>query len=199
MDDSAIAAMAAALRELGEEFDPSAGFAVVPLTDCPHLSDLPAREVSMDARCSQCLEDEVWICGTCGKVLCSRYKNKHMLEHAEQEGHAIGLSLSDLSFWCFKCNSLDVFALPKLHALYTAHVAKFGQPPSQAPHPLEARAQAPDSKRLRGHGVAAWPWNAHKGPCPIQALFERPGAQGAVRLHRKAASHGASSPVECLH
>ncbi|CAJ1437731.1 unnamed protein product [Effrenium voratum] len=126
MDDSAIAAMAAALRELGEEFDPSAGFAVVPLTDCPHLSDLPAREVSMDARCSQCLEDEVWICGTCGKVLCSRYKNKHMLEHAEQQGHAIGLSLSDLSFWCFKCNSyLDVFALPKLHALYTAaHVHK---------------------------------------------------------------------------
>ena len=70
------AAIAAALAEIGEEFDPSSGFAVYPRTSCPHLDDtalcVPAK-ISMDMRCSVCKEDEVWICGTCGKALCCYY------------------------------------------------------------------------------------------------------------------------------
>ena len=119
-------------EELGEEIDPDAGFTVVPLTECPHVTELPAWEISMKARCSVCKEDEVWICGTCGEILCSRYKNQHMLAHAEEHNHSVGLSFSDLSFWCFKCNAyLDVYAIPELHPLYrAAHVAKFGDQPS---------------------------------------------------------------------
>eukprot|EP00440_Ansanella_granifera_P000070 gb/GFBE01000073.1/.p1 GENE.gb/GFBE01000073.1/~~gb/GFBE01000073.1/.p1 ORF type:complete len:172 (+),score=29.24 gb/GFBE01000073.1/:1-516(+) len=134
MDAGDSAAIAAALKELGEDFDPSAGFAVYPKTDCPHVkgvSILAHEGISMDVRCSTCSEDEVWVCGTCSAALCSRYKNKHMVLHAESEGHPVGLSLSDLSFWCFQCNSyLDVYAIPELHALYAAaHVAKFGEQP----------------------------------------------------------------------
>merc|ERR1719153_671228 len=57
----------------------------------------------MDTKCSKCGEGEVWICCHCGAELCSRYKNQHMVEHSQAEGHAAGLSLSDLSFWCFRC------------------------------------------------------------------------------------------------
>ncbi|CAK9117524.1 unnamed protein product [Durusdinium trenchii] len=56
--DADKAAIAAALQELGEDFDPDAGFAVVPLTECPHVTALPAREISMKARCSVCKEEE---------------------------------------------------------------------------------------------------------------------------------------------
>lgn len=149
--DADKAAIAAALQELGEDFDPDAGFAVVPLTECPHVTALPAREISMKARCSVCKEEEVWLCGSCGQVLCSRYKNKHMLAHAQEEGHSVGLSFSDLSFWCFKCNSyLDVYAIPQLHDLYrAAHLAKFGHEP---PLPSISRTPAEDSGAASSSG-----------------------------------------------
>eukprot|EP00928_Gymnodinium_smaydae_P089989 TRINITY_DN73858_c0_g1_i1.p2 TRINITY_DN73858_c0_g1~~TRINITY_DN73858_c0_g1_i1.p2 ORF type:complete len:202 (+),score=46.44 TRINITY_DN73858_c0_g1_i1:81-608(+) len=140
MDAADKAAIAAALAELGEEFDPSAGVQVFPRTDCPHLGACPALqsppaslpETVREARCAQCGEDEVWLCGSCGVSLCSRYKNQHMVAHSKAEGHAVGLSLSDLSFWCFECDAyLDVYKIPALHALYAAaHTAKFGSPPS---------------------------------------------------------------------
>ena len=134
-------------KELGEDFDPEAGFQVVPLTECPHVTELPAWEISMKARCSVCKEDEVWICGTCGQILCSRYKNQHMLAHAQEQDHSVGLSFSDLSFWCFKCNAyLDVFAIPELHSLYrAAHVAKFGDQPCLPSPVSEAGAGAASS------------------------------------------------------
>jgi ADP-ribosylglycohydrolase len=125
--------------------DRMSGFAVYPRTHCPHLKqygELPKPScISMKARCSVCGEDEVWICAFCGASLCSRYKNAHMLQHSAEEDHPVGLSLSDLSFWCFKCDSyLDVFAIKALHPLYSeAHVAKFGEAP-----PLPSSAQLPD-------------------------------------------------------
>eukprot|EP00933_Yihiella_yeosuensis_P013754 TRINITY_DN12600_c1_g1_i1.p1 TRINITY_DN12600_c1_g1~~TRINITY_DN12600_c1_g1_i1.p1 ORF type:complete len:161 (-),score=29.03 TRINITY_DN12600_c1_g1_i1:71-553(-) len=134
MDPGDAAAIAAALRELGEEFDESAGFSVQPKEYCPHLAEVPVvvpEKIATKELCSVCSEDEVWICGACSKAFCSRYKNKHMVEHAEKEGHCMGISLADLSFWCFKCDSyLDVFKIPELHGLYTAaHLAKFNEPP----------------------------------------------------------------------
>eukprot|EP00929_Paragymnodinium_shiwhaense_P015148 TRINITY_DN123186_c0_g1_i1.p1 TRINITY_DN123186_c0_g1~~TRINITY_DN123186_c0_g1_i1.p1 ORF type:complete len:188 (+),score=28.76 TRINITY_DN123186_c0_g1_i1:29-565(+) len=133
--DADAAAIQAALRELGEELDVSAGYSVFPKTFCPHIQGqtlhTPAQ-LSIDVKCSACGEDEVWICGGCGEALCSRYKNQHMVKHSEETSHAVGLSLSDLSFWCFQCDSyLDVYAIPELHALYSAaHVAKFGSAPA---------------------------------------------------------------------
>jgi NAD-dependent deacetylase sirtuin 2 len=65
--------------------------------------------------------DENWMCLACGKLYCSRYKNGHMAKHCQQvspsdtvnqneneEGdncHCVAVSLSDLSFWCYKCDS----------------------------------------------------------------------------------------------
>ena len=154
MDEADKAAIAAALQELGEDFDPDAGFQVVPLTECPHVTELPAWEISMKARCSVCKEDEVWICGTCGQILCSRYKNQHMLAHAQEHDHSVGLSFSDLSFWCFKCNAyLDVFAIPELHSLYrAAHVAKFGDQPCLPSPVSEAGAGAASSSAASSSG-----------------------------------------------
>ena len=34
-----------------------------------------------------------------------RYVKAHMREHFETSGHCIGISFSDLSVWCFACES----------------------------------------------------------------------------------------------
>lgn len=71
---------------------------------------------------------ENWICLTCFKTFCSRYVNEHMLfHHLEQEdAHALALSFSDLSVWCFKCeNYIDNPILFKYKNL--AHRDKFGE------------------------------------------------------------------------
>ena len=39
------------------------------------------------------------------EVLYSRFVNKPMLEHDKQTAHCIALSYSDLSVWCFTCDS----------------------------------------------------------------------------------------------
>eukprot|EP00927_Polykrikos_kofoidii_P057433 TRINITY_DN5157_c0_g1_i1.p1 TRINITY_DN5157_c0_g1~~TRINITY_DN5157_c0_g1_i1.p1 ORF type:complete len:546 (-),score=87.42 TRINITY_DN5157_c0_g1_i1:98-1735(-) len=134
MDPGDEAAIRAALASLGEDFDPSSGFSVLARTFCPHLEGatlFTPTDISIDAQCSVCGEDEAWICGICGLALCSRYKNKHMATHAETEHHTVGLSLSDLSIWCFECDSyLDVYAIPAVQPLYAAaHLAKFGHRP----------------------------------------------------------------------
>lgn len=36
--------------------------------------------------------DENWLCLCCKEVLCSRFVNKHMLEHYQQEHHNLALS-----------------------------------------------------------------------------------------------------------
>eukprot|EP00927_Polykrikos_kofoidii_P057434 TRINITY_DN5157_c0_g2_i1.p1 TRINITY_DN5157_c0_g2~~TRINITY_DN5157_c0_g2_i1.p1 ORF type:complete len:548 (-),score=87.70 TRINITY_DN5157_c0_g2_i1:15-1658(-) len=146
MDPADEAAIRAALAALGEEFDESSGFSVLARTFCPHLEGATLfvpTGISIDAQCSVCGEDEAWICGICGAALCSRYKNKHMAIHAENEHHKIGLSLSDLSVWCFECDSyLDVYAIPAVQPLYAAaHLAKFGHRP-QFPSTLSAASAA---------------------------------------------------------
>eukprot|EP01022_Parablepharisma_sp_SALTPOND_P014836 TRINITY_DN205_c1_g3_i1.p1 TRINITY_DN205_c1_g3~~TRINITY_DN205_c1_g3_i1.p1 ORF type:complete len:469 (+),score=40.39 TRINITY_DN205_c1_g3_i1:1810-3216(+) len=60
----------------------------------------------VDDPCYECGEkEENWVCLTCAKVGCSRYKNDHMRPHCEKEKHCIALSFSDMSFWCYECDS----------------------------------------------------------------------------------------------
>jgi len=83
------------------------GFAVVPLTWCPHLETVSSSvSVDVSAPCEKCLhEKENWLCLCCNAVYCSRYVNNHMVDHGERTGHSMVLSYSDLSVWCYGCDS----------------------------------------------------------------------------------------------
>ncbi|KAL5206937.1 hypothetical protein ABZP36_035146 [Zizania latifolia] len=108
-------------------------------TSCPHLPTMPhagaddlARVPPPDSPCSRCHHPtENWLCLICKDVLCSRFINKHMLYHYQETGHCLALSFSDLSVWCFACDSyLDVQAILELRPVYeVAHLLKFGQRP----------------------------------------------------------------------
>uniref|UniRef100_A0A0E0MMU1 UBP-type domain-containing protein n=1 Tax=Oryza punctata TaxID=4537 RepID=A0A0E0MMU1_ORYPU len=108
-------------------------------TSCPHLPAMPAagadelaRVPPPDSPCSRCHHPaENWLCLICKDVLCSRFINKHMLYHYQDTGHCLALSFSDLSVWCFACDSyLDVQSILELRPVYeVAHLMKFGQRP----------------------------------------------------------------------
>ncbi|KAF6776594.1 hypothetical protein AHF37_04411, partial [Paragonimus kellicotti] len=56
--------------------------------------------------CSRCdNQTENWVCLTCYSVYCSRYANSHMVEHFSTTRHPLVLSFSDLSSWCYECES----------------------------------------------------------------------------------------------
>ena len=60
-----------------------------------------------------CPRGENWLCLTCGCVRCSRYINGHGIEHwketkgddNQKSGHALAVSLADLSVWCHECQN----------------------------------------------------------------------------------------------
>ena len=114
---------AALAAELQAQFDhENVGFAVEPITTCPHVPAPIPTHVFLDQACGTCEEPhENWQCLTCNTVLCSRYRNGHMLKHFEQtKDHAVCLSYSDLSIWCFQCEnyianevSIILFSSPK--------------------------------------------------------------------------------------
>mmetsp|Transcript_83586 Transcript_83586/g.183808 ORF Transcript_83586/g.183808 Transcript_83586/m.183808 type:complete len:227 (-) Transcript_83586:221-901(-) len=126
------------IRALLAEDADMGGVQVIPRSDCPHLASHDIviadklKENPANFRCSTCGEDEVWYCLFCGVMLCSRYKNRHMVEHCEKESHCVALSFSDLSFWCFECSAyLNAFDITKLHGVFTAaHIGKFGEAPA---------------------------------------------------------------------
>uniref|UniRef100_A0A6B2LLQ8 ZZ-type domain-containing protein n=1 Tax=Arcella intermedia TaxID=1963864 RepID=A0A6B2LLQ8_9EUKA len=61
----------------------------------------------------------------CGGVNCSRYVAGHAALHNETTHHPVAVSFSDLSVWCYNCNSyIQSRALMPL--LGTLHRAKFG-------------------------------------------------------------------------
>ena len=79
-------------------------------------------------------------------MLCSRFKNKHMAEHAAATGHLVAVSLSDMSVWCFACDAyLDAFCIRGLHdAFRGAYAAKFdGAEPDLPAAAVELAVAAP--------------------------------------------------------
>ncbi|XP_076953894.1 uncharacterized protein LOC143628112 [Bidens hawaiensis] len=104
-------------------------------THCDHLDILSSDLTHIptpDTHCNRCQHPaENWLCLSCKDVLCSRFINKHMLEHYQQQNHCLALSYSDLSVWCFSCNSyLDAQVMPRLRPVYeTAYILKFGEAP----------------------------------------------------------------------
>ncbi|XAR52910.1 Histone deacetylase [Bertholletia excelsa] len=95
---------------------------------CSDLTHIPTPETS----CNRCHHPkENWLCLCCKEVLCSRFINKHMLEHFQQTNHGLALSYSDLSVWCFLCDSyLDAQLILSLRPVYeTAYTLKFGEAP----------------------------------------------------------------------
>ncbi|XP_021729667.1 histone deacetylase 6-like [Chenopodium quinoa] len=108
---------------------------VEPRTWCEHLPSLTSdlsHIPTPDTSCFRCHHPaENWVCLFCKDVLCSRFINKHMLEHYEQKGHCLALSYSDLSVWCFTCDAyLDAQVIQQLRVAYeTAYLLKFGESP----------------------------------------------------------------------
>lgn len=105
-------------------------FAVVPLSDCPHLPSVepvPETGINTNAPCEECSNtQENWTCLVCYKVLCGRYVNEHMSRHGHDFGHPLTLSFSDLSVWCYECEAY--IDNPILYAAKNAaHRSKFGE------------------------------------------------------------------------
>jgi NAD-dependent SIR2 family protein deacetylase len=91
------------------------------------------------AEAEECDETkENYLCLKCHKVFCGRWKNAHMIQHEELLGeshhHSIACGLSDLSFWCYECDSyLNHEKILEIWQVYAQlHQAKFGEPPSNA-------------------------------------------------------------------
>ena len=70
------------------------------------------EDVDVDGSCPS---QENWICLQCGVIRCSRYVNGHGIAHYEDtvtsdpgedhSGHCVGVSLADLSVWCYACHA----------------------------------------------------------------------------------------------
>ncbi|XP_055626253.1 histone deacetylase 6 isoform X1 [Toxorhynchites rutilus septentrionalis] len=105
-------------------------FAVVPLKDCPHLKELNPDnlpdKISTKAPCAACDSAvENWVCLLCFRVCCGRYINEHALIHSVEADHPLALSFSDISVWCYKCESY--VDNPVLHGYKNlVHQDKFG-------------------------------------------------------------------------
>jgi len=86
-----------------------AGFAVAVKTDCLHvqaLKNVASLHVDLSKPCRTCNNvGENWLCLECSSVFCSRYVNCHMVEHNSTSEHMVVLSFSDLSVWCYGCDS----------------------------------------------------------------------------------------------
>ncbi|KAI3880999.1 hypothetical protein MKW92_002618 [Papaver armeniacum] len=120
--------------ELLSEYGSGSGW-VEALTSCDHLNSLSSQLSQIptpDTPCNKCRNlVENWLCLCCKEVLCSRFVNKHMLEHYQEQNHCLALSYSDLSVWCFSCNAyLDAQVIVELRPVYeTAYRMKFGEVP----------------------------------------------------------------------
>ncbi|KAE8672813.1 Ribosomal protein S14p/S29e family protein [Hibiscus syriacus] len=89
---------------------------VEPKTHCDHLASLSSDLAHIPIPSTPCN---------------SRFVNKHMLEHYKQTTHCVALSYSDLSVWCFACDSyLDVHSIQQLRPVHeTAYILKFDEAP----------------------------------------------------------------------
>lgn len=131
------------------------GGTILPISDCPHVSDcvaLDANRIEYENVCTHmqeegftkggmkgdtingaCPSGENWLCLKCGAVRCSRYINGHCRDHWEitkaksnDYGHCIAVSLEDLSVWCYECSAyLDDSSLKPI--LKSLEDKKFGE------------------------------------------------------------------------
>ncbi|MEQ2165545.1 hypothetical protein GOODEAATRI_017946, partial [Goodea atripinnis] len=97
------------LPAAGEEVSTDTLYVVDPLPWCPHLDAVkafPHSGIDVFQPCGDCGSDtENWICLTCYQVCCGRYVNEHMVIHGATLEHPMVLSFSDLSVWCYLCES----------------------------------------------------------------------------------------------
>ncbi|XP_031393930.1 uncharacterized protein LOC116205453 isoform X5 [Punica granatum] len=102
-------------------------------TSCDHLASLSPDLLHIpapDTPCNRCHHPgENWLCLCCKEVLCSRYVNKHMLQHYQQSDHSLALGFRDLSVWCYACNAyLDAQAISQLRGVHeAAYTLKIGK------------------------------------------------------------------------
>ncbi|XP_029467341.1 histone deacetylase 6 isoform X3 [Rhinatrema bivittatum] len=105
-------------------------YAVTPLPWCPHLESVqpvPFSGLDVLQPCGECgSKVENWVCLVCYKVYCGRYVNEHMLTHSLSSGHLLVLSYSDLSVWCYGCDSY-VYHQVILEAKRVAYRMKFNE------------------------------------------------------------------------
>ncbi|KAL5988174.1 hypothetical protein ACLOJK_035937 [Asimina triloba] len=85
------------------EFNGSESGWVEALTSCDHLGSSLLSDLSQipppDSSCDRCEHpSENWLCLSCRDVLCSRFINKHMLQHYQETGHCVALSYR---FWIY--------------------------------------------------------------------------------------------------
>lgn len=109
-------------------------YAVVPASWCPHLEEVqpvPGGIINTSSACEECHDtSENWCCLTCYKVLCGRFVAEHMLMHGVCEEHHLVLSFSDLSTWCYACDSY-IHNPALFEAKRAAHLDKFGLEPPE--------------------------------------------------------------------
>jgi len=105
--------------------------------------------------CDSCgTKSEVWICLVCYRQFCGRYQNSHMVEHHRDTGHCVTISLSDLSVWCYGCETyLQHEDFPRL-SLYFAklHRMKHNEEPVNVKLLEDPRAGTPTTFDYNGNG-----------------------------------------------
>lgn len=115
---------------------PNQFFAVYPRTNCPHIDGHISSNVSENAGnsfpgngCHVCQDKrENWLCLECGYLFCGRYINGDGMKHYQQQKHPILFSFTDLSFWCYECDSY-ISNRKKLGLVENQiHIKKFGRP-----------------------------------------------------------------------
>eukprot|EP01125_Pyxidicula_operculata_P001223 TRINITY_DN11153_c0_g1_i1.p1 TRINITY_DN11153_c0_g1~~TRINITY_DN11153_c0_g1_i1.p1 ORF type:complete len:197 (+),score=25.18 TRINITY_DN11153_c0_g1_i1:60-650(+) len=121
-----------------------AGFAVDFKSDCPHMKEHlnitpdQLKSAYHSNKCHSCNDNrENWVCLHCGTVSCSRYVRGHASQHGNDQKHYIGLSFSDLSFWCYECDEY-LKARPLLPFYRAAQEAKF----SSFSHPAPSKPKS---------------------------------------------------------
>lgn len=112
-------------------------YAVDPKSDCPHIVPNLGESLAVDVSlpCGACNDGtENWLCLKCSTVSCSRYVKEHASAHYDQTKHCLAVSFSDLSIWCYACESY--IKSPLLSAIWKAvYSSKFppeGQPNSNS-------------------------------------------------------------------
>lgn len=62
------------------------------------------RPTLADSRCAQCRDLDIWMCLKCDYLGCSRSRNKHMVQHQEENpSHAVVIHTRQLLVWCDAC------------------------------------------------------------------------------------------------